>query len=681
MQKTTDSYIRAIGFKNFRRFKELDKLQLGNINLFVGQNNSGKSTLVKAILLVQEFLKEGDISVFSLTNKQLENTNIVTFGRALNSTAADNQEKTMSFHFEVGDYTIDFEVTGDEYDSALRVTSFSIKLAEYIFSGTILLNNAVDLTISFNPKPSLDSDEKNMEIKAKLEKRINEIETKIESDLLAESLFEDTQQQVGLTYDKVVEMVENITEDYNHLYDLTTSYYFKEEKLPEPLEDSFADISQLYSSSIISFLQEKKGQIDKLKKLEVEVLYKKLQPLITKCDILLNNLTNTIDNSYRKVIIDAAQKLKAGFTQLLKELTHLTSAIGALSVFLELETTTTSSHTIKSSHFKDFDEKNRLLKELEKVEKIERATKKSKSAKPTSLVPLKYKVDLELLSRKSLSNILTEVFDKNLSFIRGSVKGRKSGDLVASARNLKDSNKELSTQVAEFENIISSLNFYHIGTNNGSQASILSVRDRNNPLAMAAHDFFQLELKFNTENISRIFVSNWLETFEIGNDFRIDQIAGEAYSIQIKTDGRWGNLSDMGMGAIQVTLLLLRLACIIELTSKRATTISPTVLIEEPEINLHPKLQSKLADLFSTAQEVFKLQLIVETHSEYLIRQSQVIVNNHKQDDDFTNPFSTYYFSKNDGPYEMKYRKDGKFENEFEEGFFNVSTDQTFEIL
>ncbi len=41
-----------IGFKNFRRFIEFKPIEFNNITFLVGRNNSGKSTLVKAFLLI-----------------------------------------------------------------------------------------------------------------------------------------------------------------------------------------------------------------------------------------------------------------------------------------------------------------------------------------------------------------------------------------------------------------------------------------------------------------------------------------------------------------------------------------------------------------------------------------------------------------------------------------------------
>ena len=46
-----------IGFKNFRKFQDFPAIDLGDITILVGGNNAGKSTLVKAMLLMRDFLK------------------------------------------------------------------------------------------------------------------------------------------------------------------------------------------------------------------------------------------------------------------------------------------------------------------------------------------------------------------------------------------------------------------------------------------------------------------------------------------------------------------------------------------------------------------------------------------------------------------------------------------------
>lgn len=48
--------MRQIGFKNFRKFADFPMMDLAPITMFVGENNSGKSTIVKGILAFSDFL-------------------------------------------------------------------------------------------------------------------------------------------------------------------------------------------------------------------------------------------------------------------------------------------------------------------------------------------------------------------------------------------------------------------------------------------------------------------------------------------------------------------------------------------------------------------------------------------------------------------------------------------------
>ena len=49
--------MKAIGFRNFRKFENFPVIDMGDITIFVGGNNSGKSTTVKAIISVLTFLR------------------------------------------------------------------------------------------------------------------------------------------------------------------------------------------------------------------------------------------------------------------------------------------------------------------------------------------------------------------------------------------------------------------------------------------------------------------------------------------------------------------------------------------------------------------------------------------------------------------------------------------------
>jgi hypothetical protein len=66
-----------------------------------------------------------------------------------------------------------------------------------------------------------------------------------------------------------------------------------------------------------------------------------------------------------------------------------------------------------------------------------------------------------------------------------------------------------------------------------------------------------------------------------------------------------------------------------------------------------------------------------------LIRKTQVIINKeNKNSSNYTNPFKVVYFPGDDkAPYDMLYRKDGKFSNEFGAGFFDEAANLAFEIF
>lgn len=57
MSKDQKSSKLALGFSNFRKFEDFPILEFGEITYMVGRNNAGKSTLVKALILVLDYLQ------------------------------------------------------------------------------------------------------------------------------------------------------------------------------------------------------------------------------------------------------------------------------------------------------------------------------------------------------------------------------------------------------------------------------------------------------------------------------------------------------------------------------------------------------------------------------------------------------------------------------------------------
>lgn len=120
-------------------------------------------------------------------------------------------------------------------------------------------------------------------------------------------------------------------------------------------------------------------------------------------------------------------------------------------------------------------------------------------------------------------------------------------------------------------------------------------------------------------------VSRWLKRMNLADELQVKGSAGR-YSIVLRRGESASNLVDVGTGISQV-LPVLVLAFHVP--------AGATILIEEPEIHLHPLAQGELAELFLHVARQRNIQCIVETHSEHLFRrlQTQVAKNSLSKDE------------------------------------------------
>ena len=113
-------------------------------------------------------------------------------------------------------------------------------------------------------------------------------------------------------------------------------------------------------------------------------------------------------------------------------------------------------------------------------------------------------------------------------------------------------------------------------------------------------------------------IAHWLKELDLINEFRIDEIARgtNLYQAMVTTRGTRtvSTLTDVGFGVSQILPVLVLLYYVPE---------GATVLMEQPEIHLHPAVQSGLADVMLNVAKVRNVQILVESHSEHLMRRLQ----------------------------------------------------------
>lgn len=119
----------------------------------------------------------------------------------------------------------------------------------------------------------------------------------------------------------------------------------------------------------------------------------------------------------------------------------------------------------------------------------------------------------------------------------------------------------------------------------------------------------------------QVLVAEWLKRLGVIDAFSVAPIGKgrEEYEVRVRAPSRTQEvlLTDVGFGVSQVLPVI---------TECFYAPPGSTLILEQPEIHLHPAVQAGLADLFLDAVSMREdgaernLQLIVESHSEHLLR-------------------------------------------------------------
>jgi len=582
---TNNNYIPTIGFQNFRRFATFPSMLFGDITVLVGGNNSGKSTIVKALLLCVDNLRLMRMS----DRRRSESNSFLSFSKPL-------------FRFDASEL-------------------HDVKIKEF--------------ARAIHNKPVIDNDS------------LSVVKTKKKS-LPTSMKFEFILSPFQFTF--VV----------SGNRDERSTYGDVDRILIEDLE-SHVRYTNDYSGNYMSY----------------EVLNADADEELSLTRKLVKDLK------------DAQTRLqKANDEGDLEAITDITSSLDKIKMQI--------SSMLNLDEDKEYEFTEREL-ETELFNSLLKGRNPYKALYDDLPLSISYNEVNEPVVLNVISNIINFATSKGVApkdngTPNDYAAAMEEFSLMEGYRKaIKQDIDVLNQSKRKLSNLLNTLSVEYISAHAANQNTIYNTGDLNDYIAQTVHGFWRERIAPGDYEYE--FVREWMQKFEIGIDFKIDALVpGEAYTVTITEEsGSVVPLADKGMGSIQMMILLLRIATILYKNKQKDKNgqfdwITSIIVIEEPEQNLHPKMQSYLADLFHFLAKWKRIRMLIETHSEYLIRKSQVIVANEKFEDDEdlrnNNLFKVYYLPSDDTvPYEMKYRTDGKFSNEFGTGFFDEANNLLFDIL
>lgn len=143
-----------------------------------------------------------------------------------------------------------------------------------------------------------------------------------------------------------------------------------------------------------------------------------------------------------------------------------------------------------------------------------------------------------------------------------------------------------------------------------------------------------------------VAINKWLVYLGVAKNIETHDKGKMGHELTITTDvpNMEQDLTHVGVGVSQVLPIL-----VMSFLAKPGAVI----ILEQPELHLHPKVQTRLADFF-VAMNALKKQCIIETHSEYLINRLRYLVAM-SETSEVAEDTMIYFVEKEDG--HSKYRQ------------------------
>ena len=544
---------------NFRLFKNQTDFQLAPITVLTGRNNSGKSSIIKALLLFDDYLNSNDQFFLNFSGKNSIKHKINEFQNAINWNSND---ESFSFGFIKEKALLNFHfINHNKYSAILKKVEYKV----------------IDKNIYFTLSKVAES----------------------------EDLFYD------------LEFNENTVE------------YFQKRTLRPRLE----------------------GQL--------RILKRKLQDANAPSEATTK--THTI-----QTIIDAALHDTKALISYKKSLeSDIIDLEAELNDFNNNEGYQNSSPKFKV-HI-DYDEQREYSKSIAEV------------------VGLGITGWVEKMNDEQKSNLEENELTKKLL-------------LEHKYTQLKTRNQfDSSFVIVYYLKALMNFKIEHLSPNRTRQEKVYFKESRSTEIENEIAEYLKIkEFSKNNRNAVRskdvmLFLEKWLKEFGLGEEIRVETVEGVLNKLSILSNGKKINLVDLGFGSGQILTILLKISNTINnLRVNRKSLIRGgiknnygLITIEEPESNLHPQFHSKMAELIVECYKEYKIQFIIETHSEYLVRKLQLLVadNNAPLNKD---EVIIYYMDNSNSDTSIKkifIGENGILTDKFGTGFFDEAANQAIDLM
>ncbi|GHT53402.1 hypothetical protein FACS1894106_4210 [Spirochaetia bacterium] len=622
--------------------KTASELDLGPLTIFCGANSSGKSSLLQSILLISQTMAHKDASYPIILNGSL--TNLGQF-KELISNHSDSDEIGINFTCDVSNFK-------NTYISHKEILCKDLKMSKNEYLKLI----GISCNISFNAKPV----EKSVQIFPKLSC----------FELLYHLNIEDRDSFYGIK-----------NEDTHDIRDVVLKYSAKADKDGFLKEHGFIK-EELMEQNIFKETEDK------------ELFYELNHFLPGKITIVEDDSPDVIRAMVHNILSGDADNIReqgehydnallGDVVDYLKD-TVLNEVKGIEGLF-DLEADS------DSEYYDGGDDTTGPIYSLAEWHKNLQKLSPEKQQEVSRNI-FKYKEDLseiifDEMNRIYKVNCFFDWEDGRPYASRVPLQPTVFCDILTHISNFFASNVKYLGPLRETPKALyplsSTSDLFYVGIKGENTASILDWFGEDSIVYIPPDNFKKpgLDLTKTKQDTLKNAAKEWLEYLGVAEDVNAESEGklGTKLEIKMPQTDYFVDLTNVGVGVSQVLPILVMCLLADENT---------TFVIEQPELHLHPSIQTKLADFFLSIA-LCNQQCIIETHSEYIIdklrlriAQSPLKDKNHKEEA-LNNKIKIYFVEKPKGDTEFRSIMINEFAvmSDWPKGFFDETSNLVDEII